>query len=63
MKDKEKVAWILLWDQVQKWYGDITKAETAAQFTERMSSKFSVTVKFPSDTDEEYSKLINSDQI
>lgn len=35
-----KPEWAILWDETQKWYGDIQKRETSEDFLIRMQSKF-----------------------
>ena len=40
--------WELLWDQVERWYGDVNKTETKDEFLARMRSMFVLTP--PSDS-------------
>lgn len=32
--------WLILWDEIQIWYGDIKKKEAANQFLKRMQDNF-----------------------
>jgi len=63
MTDKSRVPWILLWDQVQKHYGDVRKEETTKQFIERMMSKFELTIKLKNNTNEMMAEMLDNEQI
>ena len=37
--------WLLVWEQIEIWYGDPKQTETAAQLLTRLQEKFQLTPK------------------